>query len=190
MANKTLISVLALTAALSIPSFAMAQDASASAAAGGQASAQAGDNGAAVGADASASAQAGDNGATAGAGASTSAEAGASTSTEVNASSSQAGGGSTNIGIQTDVNVNVTTQQTTEIKQVIVQSAPPPVTVNFDISLGVAIPAEVKVKLLPLPARVVEIVPQFEGYLFFVLADGRIVIVAPDTLKIVAIITV
>src|SRR3569833_2074856 len=130
MANKTLISVLALTAALSIPSFAMAQDASASAAAGGQASAQAGDNGAAVGADASASAQAGDNGATAGAGASTSAEAGASASTEVNA------------------------------------------------------------KLLPLPARVVEIVPQFEGYLFFVLADGRIVIAAPDTLKIVAIITV
>jgi hypothetical protein len=180
MTPSTLISVVALAAALSIPTAALAQDASVSASASTEAGAGAGDNGA------SASAQAG-----AGAGASTNDNgANASTSTEVNASTSQSGGGSTNVGIQTDVNVNVTTEQTTEIRQVIVQSAPPAVTVNFDISLGVVVPAELKVKLLPLPARVIEIVPQFQGFLFFVLADGRIVIVAPDTLKIAAIITV
>jgi hypothetical protein len=33
----------------------------------------------------------------------------------------------------------------------------------------------------------VEIVPAYEGYSYFVLADGRIVIVEPDTLEIVVI---
>ncbi len=43
------------------------------------------------------------------------------------------------------------------------------------------------VKLRPLPPRIVKIVPRYEGYLFFVLADGRIVIVGPSTLKVVVI---
>jgi hypothetical protein len=34
----------------------------------------------------------------------------------------------------------------------------------------------------------VKIVPQYEGYRFFILADGRIIIVDPDTLEIVYII--
>ena len=40
-----------------------------------------------------------------------------------------------------------------------------------------------------LPARIVKIVPAYESYEYFVLADGRIVIVDPDTLKIVLILT-
>jgi hypothetical protein len=58
--------------------------------------------------------------------------------------------------------------------------------VNFTVSVGTTIPK--KVRLEPLPPRIVKIVPQYEGYRFFILADGRIVIVDPDALTIVYII--
>ncbi|WP_084465816.1 MULTISPECIES: DUF1236 domain-containing protein [unclassified Aminobacter] len=41
------------------------------------------------------------------------------------------------------------------------------------------------IELRPLPPRIVEIVPAYEGYEFFLLPDGRIVIVEPDTPKVV-----
>ena len=180
--TKTMISALTLAAALSIPSLALAQDAtgSASAQTQTQTSAQAGDN---ATAGASTSTEAGAGATTNG----SSTNVDASTSTDVNASAS-AGGTSTSVGVQTDLNINITTQQTAEIKQAITQVNIAPVSVDFEVNLGVAVPKTVK--LVALPARIVEIVPQFEGFLFFVLADGRIVIVAPDTLKIVAILTV
>ncbi|MEO5323293.1 DUF1236 domain-containing protein [Mesorhizobium sp. CC13] len=87
----------------------------------------------------------------------------------------------------TTQNVNVTVEQKTEITQVIKETQVAPVTVNFDVAVGVAVPQTVKVKLRPLPVRIVKIVPAYEGYLFFLLADGRIVIVEPSTLKIVVI---
>jgi hypothetical protein len=45
------------------------------------------------------------------------------------------------------------------------------------------------VELHPLPARIIKIVPEYRGYEFFLLPDGRIVIVEPDTLKVVLIIS-
>jgi hypothetical protein len=39
-----------------------------------------------------------------------------------------------------------------------------------------------------LPPRIIKLVPRYEGYRYFVLADGRIVIVDPDALEIVVII--
>ncbi|TGU38651.1 DUF1236 domain-containing protein, partial [bacterium M00.F.Ca.ET.152.01.1.1] len=60
--------------------------------------------------------------------------------------------------------------------------------VSFDISVGVEVPRH-KVRLHRLPARIVKIVPAYESYDYFVLADGRIVIVDPDTYKIVLILT-
>jgi hypothetical protein len=50
------------------------------------------------------------------------------------------------------------------------------------------VPRTVKAKLQPLPRRIVQIVPAYEGYLYFVLADGRIVIVDPSSLQVVVII--
>jgi len=192
--NKKLMTTVALVAAMSLAAPAFAQDASASAGADANAAASTagGDAGANAGADASASA--GDNGANAGADASTAASTGTdngNTTTSVDASASvstEGGGSSTNVGIQTNIDVNINTQQTTEIHQVILDTHVSPVTVNFDINLGVAVPNTVT--LAPLPARVIELVPQFKGYLFFMLADGRIIIVAPDTFKIVAILAV
>jgi hypothetical protein len=42
--------------------------------------------------------------------------------------------------------------------------------------------------LTPLPVQIVQLIPGFEGYLFFLLPDGRIIIVSPTTLKVVLII--
>lgn len=84
---------------------------------------------------------------------------------------------------------NVTVEQKTEITQILKQENVEPVaSVDFDIAVGVEVPRQ-KVKLRRLPPRIVEIVPAYESYLYFVLADGRIVIVDPDTLKIVVILT-
>lgn len=82
--------------------------------------------------------------------------------------------------------VNVTVEQKTEIKQVIREVNVEPVHVDFDISVGVAVPQTIV--LHPLPPRLVEIVPAYRGYLFFVTADGTIVIVAPDTHDVVYVI--
>ena len=55
------------------------------------------------------------------------------------------------------------------------------------VSVGTRIPK--KVRLERLPPRIVKIVPAYEGYRFFLLADGRIVIVDPDALTIVYIVS-
>lgn len=84
---------------------------------------------------------------------------------------------------------NVTVEQKTEIVNVIKETKVSPVTnVDFDVAVGVEIPRH-KIRLHRLPARIVKIVPAYESYEYFLLADGRIVIVDPDTLKIVLILT-
>ena len=55
--------------------------------------------------------------------------------------------------------------------------------VNFALSVGTVVPHDVH--LATLPADVVEIVPQYRGYSFFVVKD-EIVIVEPQSYKIVA----
>ena len=84
---------------------------------------------------------------------------------------------------------NVTVEQKTQITQVIKETKVQPVSnVDFDISVGIEIPRH-KIRLHRLPARIVKIVPAYETYEYFVLVDGRIVIVDPDTLRIVLILT-
>lgn len=55
--------------------------------------------------------------------------------------------------------------------------------IDFDINVGVAVPSTIQ--LQPLPADIVEVVPAYSGYNYFVLADGTIVIVDPGSLQIV-----
>lgn len=55
--------------------------------------------------------------------------------------------------------------------------------VDFSIEVGGRVPKEVG--LHRLPPRIVEMIPEYEGYEYFILADGRIVIVDPETLEIV-----
>jgi hypothetical protein len=88
---------------------------------------------------------------------------------------------------RTGAAVQVNETQRTKIKQTInVQSAPKVTNVNFSISVGTRVPQTVR--LAPLPATVVAIVPEYRGYLYFVVEE-RIIIVEPDTHEIVLIIT-
>jgi hypothetical protein len=109
------------------------------------------------------------------------------------ATQQQSGGsGGTTVGAagtsnETTASINVTTEQQTEMRQVITETKVEPAQVDFDVTVGVAVPKTVH--LHRLPARVVKLVPAYEGYEYFVLADGRIVIVEPDTLKIVYILS-
>jgi len=57
--------------------------------------------------------------------------------------------------------------------------------VNFNISVGTAVPASVHFH--PLPPRIVEIYPQWRGY-EVILVSGRYIIVRPQTHEIVYII--
>lgn len=57
---------------------------------------------------------------------------------------------------------------------------------DFSVSVGTSVPHTIHLESLP--TRIVEIVPQYKTYKFFVLADGRIVIVDPNSFAIVYII--
>lgn len=84
--------------------------------------------------------------------------------------------------------INISTEQKTEIRNIIVENKVEPIKPSFSVSVGVAIPKTVE--LHPLPPRVVEILPAYRSYRYFVLADNRIVIVEPDTYEIVYILVV
>ena len=56
---------------------------------------------------------------------------------------------------------------------------------NFNVSVGAVVPSTVQVVVHP--PRVVEIYPQWRGYRYFIVGD-RIIIVEPDTLRVVFII--
>jgi hypothetical protein len=97
-----------------------------------------------------------------------------------NAAGNTAQSSSTNV----NASVNINDQQRTRISQSVARLDVRPLTnVNFSVSVGTAIPRDVR--LSTLPADVVEIVPQYRGY-SFVLVKDEIVIVEPSTYKIVA----
>jgi len=84
--------------------------------------------------------------------------------------------------------VNMTTEQRTKISTTIKQTNVRPVTnVNFNISVGATVPRTVE--LHPLPAAIIEIYPQWRGYRFVLVRD-EIIIIEPDTYRIVAVIEV
>jgi hypothetical protein len=83
--------------------------------------------------------------------------------------------------------VEVTQEQRTVVRQTIVEQSVEPVDVDFEVNIGATIPQTVV--LHPLPPRIIEIVPVFAGYSFFILADGTIVIVDPGAWRIVYIIS-
>jgi hypothetical protein len=87
----------------------------------------------------------------------------------------------------TNVNasVNINDQQRTRLSQSFARVNVQPLNnVNFSVSVGAAIPRDVR--LHPLPADVVEVVPQYRGYNFVMVRD-EIVIVDPATYKIVTV---
>ena len=96
--------------------------------------------------------------------------------------------GDPGVSSETTASVNVTAEQQTELKTVFTETKVDPVTdIDVNVSIGTAVPQTIE--LHPLPPRVVTIVPAYEGYEYFVLSDGRIVIVEPATFEIVYILS-
>ena len=91
-------------------------------------------------------------------------------------------------GGQTNVNVNLTTEQRTKIHSIIVadRNAPRLARADFDVRVGVVVPRD-KVKFVAVPSTIVEIQPAWRGFEYF-LVGNEIVIVDPATLRIVAVI--
>ncbi|WP_349645137.1 DUF1236 domain-containing protein [Bradyrhizobium sp. Leo121] len=84
-----------------------------------------------------------------------------------------------------NASVNINDQQRTRISTSISRLNVQPLTnVNFSLSVGTAVPRDVR--LQPLPTEVVEVVPQYRGY-NFVLVKDEIVIVEPSSYQIVAV---
>jgi hypothetical protein len=82
-----------------------------------------------------------------------------------------------------NVSANLNESQRTRVSASIAKLNVAPVNnVNFSLSVGTVVPREVRFQ--PLPAEVVEVMPQYRGYDFFVVRDD-IVIVEPSTYKIV-----
>jgi cytoskeletal protein RodZ len=87
----------------------------------------------------------------------------------------------------TNVNaaININTQQRTRVAESITRLNVQPLNnVNFSLTVGTTVPREVRLQTLP--SDVVEVVPQYRGYSFFVVRD-EIVIVEPSTYQIVTV---
>jgi hypothetical protein len=100
------------------------------------------------------------------------------------------GGSSTTAGRSggSSSNVSLNTEQKTKIRQsVLTSSAPRVSSVDFDVRVGTVVPRSVHI--VTLPPVLVEINPQWRGYRYFVYND-EIVIIEPDTLRIVAVLDV
>ena len=82
-----------------------------------------------------------------------------------------------------NVSANLDDRQRTRVTESITKlNARPMENVNFSLSVGTMVPKDVRFQ--PLPADVVEVVPQYRGYNFFVVRDD-IVIVDPSSYQIV-----
>ncbi|MBW6425903.1 DUF1236 domain-containing protein [Rhizobium sp. XQZ8] len=81
--------------------------------------------------------------------------------------------------------INISTEQRTQVREVFVRNKVAPAKINVEVNVGIAVPRTVE--LHPLPPRIIEIVPAYRGYEYFVLADGRIIIVQPATHEVVYI---
>jgi hypothetical protein len=84
-----------------------------------------------------------------------------------------------------NASVNINDQQRTRVAESITRLNVQPLTnVNFSLTVGTAVPRDIRLQTLP--ADVVEVVPQYRGYSFFVVRD-EIVIVEPSTYQIVTV---
>jgi hypothetical protein len=86
-----------------------------------------------------------------------------------------------------NLSVNIAPEKRTQIHQVFIKerSAPRVDRVDFDLSVGTAVPRSVR--FVPVPSTIIAIEPSWRGYDYFMVAD-QIVIVDPRSMEIVAII--
>jgi hypothetical protein len=98
-------------------------------------------------------------------------------------------GAETKGGAQTG-GVTLTNEQRTTIRTTVLQggNAPRVNNVNFSLNVGTVVPRD-RVKVVAVPATLVEIHPAWRGYMYFIVGE-RIIIVEPSSYKIVAVLVV
>ena len=89
-------------------------------------------------------------------------------------------------------NVSLSTEQRTKVRETIIREKNAPrlsrSDINISLNVGERIPRDrIRIRPLPLPSSIVEIEPQWRGYLYFLVGD-EIVVVEPDTYEVVAVI--
>ena len=86
--------------------------------------------------------------------------------------------------------VTLNVQQRTTIRNTVLKAnnAPRVANVNFSINVGTVVPRS-GVTLVALPPTLVEIYPDWSGYMYFIVGE-RIIIVEPDSHRIVAVLVV
>jgi len=95
---------------------------------------------------------------------------------------------SVNEKVSAGANVKLSSEQRSKIQKIVINehNAPRVAHVDFNISVGTVVPRG-KVHVVPVPSSIVEIEPEWRGLMYFLVGD-QIVIVEPNTLKIVAVI--
>jgi hypothetical protein len=89
------------------------------------------------------------------------------------------------LNAQASAPVKLSTEQRTKITTVIKEKNVQPTRVNFDIHVGATVPRSVH--LVTLPTEVIEVYPAWRGYEFILVGD-EIVVINPNTLRVVAVI--
>jgi hypothetical protein len=82
---------------------------------------------------------------------------------------------------------SLTAEQKTKIRTTVISRAPKVGNVNFSVNVGTVVPRSVSV--VAVPPTLIEIYPEWRGYMYFVVGD-EIIIVEPRTLRIVAVLDV
>jgi hypothetical protein len=83
--------------------------------------------------------------------------------------------------------IDLSVEQETQLRALVAQTAP--VEVDFDVTVGAVVPADVT--LTPIPEEALAIAPEYAEYAehsYFVTADGSIAIVDPTSLEIVYVV--
>ena len=87
--------------------------------------------------------------------------------------------------------MSLTTEQKTKIRTTVLQSSSAPKvsrsSINFNISVGTVVPRSVH--FVSVPSTLVEIHPEWRSYSYFIV-DDEIIIIEPNSFKIIAILNV
>jgi Protein of unknown function (DUF1236) len=87
-----------------------------------------------------------------------------------------------------DTSVQLNEQQRSEIRRTVINGAPRAGHLDFDLAVGTVIPRN-RIEIVPVPEALVQIEPEWRGFLYFVYED-EVVIVNPDDMRIVAVVPV
>jgi Protein of unknown function (DUF1236) len=93
-------------------------------------------------------------------------------------------------GNASGVNVRLNDQQRKEIRATVIEKggAPRVAHVDFAVTVGTVVPRE-RIHVVPVPEMLVQIEPEWRGYMYFVYED-EIIVVNPSDMKIVAVLPV